>query len=352
MKSKFVPSRPGFTLVELLVVIAIIGILIALLLPAVQAAREAARRSQCTNNLKQLGLAAHNYHDIWKVFPWRQGGSGNRCTGEFDPCPSNQFHMRMRGSGFFCLLPFIEQQALYNLVANRTPPFSPPPWYTSNQAWLTEVPTFRCPSDGYRAPAGSLQPTNYRMSAGDSLGRMSGGNFSRGMFTLYGNRSMADLIDGSSNTIAFSEALIGDGSDRIGRAVAVNISMTSPADCLARRGPNNTVLPTADGNQLGRRWGDGAMMFTGFNTMLPPNSPSCNPSGGGDHWASTVVSASSNHPGGVNVCFADGSVRFVSNTIDAGNSATPFPTSASVISPYGVWGALGSIAGGETVQAP
>ncbi len=348
----------GFTLVELLVVIAIIGILIALLLPAVQAAREAARRSQCTNNLKQLGLALHNYHDVWKVFPWRQGGSGNRCTGEFDPCPSTWDHMRMRGGGFFAILPYLEQSALYHQVAQRTPPFSPPPWYAFS-AWQTQVSTLRCPSDGYTAAAGSLQPTNYRFCAGDTPGWMGAGrnmppfgvsNRTRGLFTLYGNKGLHDVLDGSSNTIALSEALVGDGSDNVGRAVATQVAMTSPADCRARLGANKKVIAPFDGNQLGRRWGDGAMMFSGFNTMLAPNDPSCIVAGGGDHWDMTIVSASSNHPGGVNVCLADGSVRFVSETIDNGNIAAPFP--ATGFSPYGVWGALGTVGERETAQVP
>ncbi|MCS7238899.1 MAG: DUF1559 domain-containing protein [Thermoguttaceae bacterium] len=352
-------SLGGFTLVELLVVIAIIGILIALLLPAVQAAREAARRAQCTNNLKQLGLALHNYHDVWQAFPYRQGGSGSSPTNQLEPTGSSTQNLYNRASGLFAILPFIEQKSLFDAIANNTPPYSPAPW-NSHPTWQTAVGTFRCPSDGYQVTAGSIQPTNYRFCGGDHPGLMrssvsvppfGSSNRCRGMFTLWGNKRMADIVDGTSNTIAMSEGLIGDGaSNRIGRAIATNVSMATPADCLARRSGSNMVASPYDGGQLGRRWGDGSMMFTGFSTVLPPNSPSCTTSSGGDHWAHMLVSASSLHPGGVNVLFADGSVRFISETIDAGNPSAAYVTSGS--SPYGVWGALGTAEGGETAQTP
>ncbi len=348
----------GFTLVELLVVIAIIGILIALLLPAVQAAREAARRAQCTNNLKQLGLALHNYHDIWQTFPFRQGGSGSNPTNPLEPIGSDAQSLYNRVSGLFAILPFIEQKALFDAIANNTIPYSPAPWNT-HPTWTTPVGTFRCPSDGFQAAAGNVQPTNYRLCGGDHPGLMrsstpvppfGGSNRTRGLFTLWGNKRMADIIDGTSNTIAMSEALVGDGtSARIGRAIAVNVQMSTPADCLARLGSNRLIVAPYDSGQLGRRWGDGSMMFTGFSTVLPPNSPSCSTAAGGDHWAHMLISASSNHPGGVNVCFADGSVRFISDTIDAGSASAGYVTAGA--SPFGIWGALGTVDGGETIQS-
>jgi prepilin-type N-terminal cleavage/methylation domain-containing protein len=140
-------KRSGFTLVELLVVIAIIGILIALLLPAVQAAREAARRLQCTNNMKQMGLALHNYHDTYKAMPWMRGPS-NDGTRNTRPLGNEQTI-----GAFMHILPFLEQGPLYDIIskpltvgANTAMPFGPPRdffWYTP---WTLDVPVYCCPS--------------------------------------------------------------------------------------------------------------------------------------------------------------------------------------------------------------
>jgi prepilin-type N-terminal cleavage/methylation domain-containing protein len=360
--------RPAFTLVELLVVIAIIGVLVALLLPAVQAAREAARRSSCANNLKQLGLALHNYHDTYNAFPARQGGSGNRCDGELEPCDSNWNHMRMRMSGIVPLLPYIEQQPLYDAISMNdsqgTGPFGPPPWFNHYTWRRVAISTIRCPSDNYRRPLGQTQSVNYRFSAGDSIGINAGANpvpgfgesnQSRGMFTLYGYRRMADITDGLSNTVAMSERMVAQPNLwSVRSAVALNVAMTSPADCGVLRGQGDRYL---DGTSLGMgdsgaRWGDGAMYFAGFNTMLPPNSPACNTGNDGAHWNWGVWSPSSNHPGGVHVLLGDASVRFMSETVDTGNLTVAFPGPGTQFSPYGVWGALGSIRGAETVSLP
>ncbi len=360
--------RPAFTLVELLVVIAIIGVLVALLLPAVQAAREAARRSSCANNLKQLGLALHNYHDTYNAFPARQGGSGNWCDGELEPCPGGWDHMRMRMSGFVSLLPYIEQQPLYDAIATNdsqgTGPFGPPPWM-NHYVWnRVSINTLRCPSDNFRRPLGQTQAVNYRFSAGDSIGINAGenpvpgfgaSNQTRGMFTLYGFRRMADVTDGLSNTVAMSERMVAQPNLwSVRSAVALNVAMTSPADCGVLRGQGDRYL---EGTNMGMgasgsRWGDGAMFFAGFNTMLPPNSPACNTGNDGAHWNWGVWSASSNHPGGVHVLLGDASVRFMSETVDTGNLAVEFPGPGTQFSPYGVWGALGTIRGRETVSLP
>ncbi|MHB8897520.1 MAG: DUF1559 family PulG-like putative transporter, partial [Thermoguttaceae bacterium] len=180
-------GRRGFTLVELLVVIAIIGILIALLLPAVQAAREAARRSQCTNNLKQLMLSAHNYHDTHKAFPAGWGG-----TNTDNEWTSNRYQM----GAFAVLSPFFEQGALYDQISSPTagknhqtgavsatifPPFGPCPWVEGDRGngsgyppWHTDIATLRCPSTSGRKQDGwwnDTGRTNYCLSVGDLSGK-------------------------------------------------------------------------------------------------------------------------------------------------------------------------------------
>jgi prepilin-type N-terminal cleavage/methylation domain-containing protein len=155
----------GLTLVELLVVIAIIGVLVSLLLPAVQAAREAARRMQCGSNLKQLGLALHNYHDTYGTFPYRQGGTGQPAPGEGGPGNGNA------GGGFIVLLPFFEQGPLYDQIAADG--FGPRPWDANYAPWQVGISTLVCPSD--QAPVtihdawyGNHEGrTNYNFSSGD-----------------------------------------------------------------------------------------------------------------------------------------------------------------------------------------
>jgi len=193
--------RRGFTLVELLVVIAIIGILIALLLPAVQAAREAARRSQCTNNLKQFGLALHNYHDTYKVFPPRKGGSGCAAGATTGNCE--------RLSGFIGLLPFIEQKAMYEQIragdpALGYPPGGPAAWYGWAPWNYPPRNQFVCPSDT-GAPQGGQRLNSYGFSIGDQIISIRDATQVRGLFAFRTCYSTADILDGTSNTLAMSE---------------------------------------------------------------------------------------------------------------------------------------------------
>jgi prepilin-type N-terminal cleavage/methylation domain-containing protein/prepilin-type processing-associated H-X9-DG protein len=349
----------GFTLVELLVVIAIIGILIALLLPAVQAAREAARRSQCTNQLKQFGLALHNYHDTNKVFPQARG------------CEANTWHDEGVLNGFVALLPFFEQQGLYSTIqkpltvgATTYPAWGPVPWDGGYAPWVQKISTLHCPSDGVwddNGP-GNIANSNYAFSLGDSLWCNDwdcNGRYGRGMFMYRKNRSFADLIDGSSNTTAMSERCVGRMGDRAIRGNVANGNTpdqypASPLNCLATMGVGGqyaatATVMTANDWATGQRWPDGRMMYCGFTTVLPPNKPTCMPWTDND-WTWGVFTPTSYHPGGVNVCMGDGAVRFISETIDAGNPAAVEVSAGT--SPYGVWGALGSIKGGEAVTVP
>src|SRR6266436_5426487 len=176
-------NTAGFTLVELLVVIAIIGVLVALLLPAVQAAREAARRSQCSNNLKQFGLALHNYHDTFKVFPPRRGGTNTAAGSSADP--TRTFANYDRLSAFVALLPFYEQKALADAIAAggktstgmQIPSNGPAAWYSGSAAgiydpWKTQIKMLLCPSDKFVIPSGNSNnaKNSYAFSLGDTVG--------------------------------------------------------------------------------------------------------------------------------------------------------------------------------------
>jgi prepilin-type N-terminal cleavage/methylation domain-containing protein len=327
--------RLGFTLIELLVVIAIIAILIALLLPAVQQAREAARRTQCKNNLKQLGLAMHNYHDTFLVFPpagvqGLQGTFGNRYSFAIG------------------LLPYIDQTPLYTtMMANAGPGFSAP-W--QRPAYFTvDIPAFICPSDqtpGDRSESPSLM--SYRVSVGDTLNDNNGTN-TRGIFAFHGKNGMRDVTDGTSNTIMMAEAVMGgvDTTAILG-GVAVGVTVSTPQDCLnlsdtATRTLNGAVR-TAYRPPGGRAW-DGRPYFTFVATAVRPNGPSCQSSTVDGGWGHPT--ASSRHTGGVHALMADGTVRFISENISAGDPNATSPTSGA--SPYGVWGALGTRAAGETI---
>jgi len=325
--------RRAFTLVELLVVIAIIGILVALLLPAVQAAREAARRMQCTNRLKQLGLAQHNYHDVHKCFaPMRTGT--NRSTNTDD----NNRAM----SGYVSLLPFYEQQQIYDRCASRN--FRPVPWSTYENNWTVRISTLLCPSDEEIkiAPFGNL---SYAMCLGTSVWRNHAGpndNYPsqpNGVaYILNDNRvsrkttRIRDIRDGTANTLMMSEKRIGNYEIAYDIANAVNIANEGAGAtvqqwynaCWATANQYNgkryndtgvTYINETNNRKRGQRWCDGRPMWAGFNTIMPPNGPTCQiqDNAAGNHG---VFGASSRHPNIVNVLVCDGAVRQVSNSID------------------------------------
>ena len=337
-------NRSAFTLVELLVVIAIIALLIALLLPAVQYAREAARRMWCVNNLKQITLTVHNFHDTHNRLP----------AMTLDPIVTS---LQLHRCGFFpLLLPYMEQQALYNAIMIPLPPDTYEWNHTPmlNPAGSVALPALLCPSDGtgrsrFRAENRDTHGgryyhsiTNYRGCRGDLLGNDADGmaypngplhdapqyNMPRSWLRAYQySGSFVIVTSGQSNTIAFSEGLIGrlenDGGigGTYGDAVAAGIEAyydKVPALCLTVKGPNGQFRDPqqtwrGESHFLGGRvWENNPDVVT-FYALLPPNSPNC-----GDIY-SAWISASSRHTGGVNVSFLDGSVRFVSNSIETEN---------------------------------
>lgn len=345
-------QRNGFTLVELLVVIAIIGILIALLLPAVQAARESARRNQCANNLKQLGIGLHGYHDVTGSFPFGRGGTS---TGVM----SNS----ARVSGFIPLLPYIEQTAIYDQIrtgGNGAPPFGPRGW-SSWKNWNYTLPTLICPSDVHARPAnGAVGQNNYAFSRGDSIHGIITGQDLRGMFMYLKTVRMADVIDGTSNTIALSErvranfGIGGNSRPTIKEGTAISLAnlntnpATNPAACFATARGQYFLFPPKVKGRFGTLWTDGEPERTGFNTVMPPNAPSCvGDANVNADSSSGVYAPSSFHPDGVLGLMVDGSVRFINDNIDTGNLGAVEVTSGPSF--FGVWGAMGSKSGGEGI---
>jgi len=286
-------ARAGFTLVELLVVIAIIGILVALLLPAVQAAREAARRASCSNNLRQLGIAMHNYHDTLNNLPVAR-----------NPWP-------LVHSALARLLPYVEQENLQKLVD-----FTVPVTHANNQvASETPVRLFVCPSDGAggRVPGSLHAGTNYVVSNGTgtvAYGLIASGD---GLFTQT-SLGFRDVIDGLSNTAAISESILGHGSTSTGptpvdfRSEVLEVpggNDPTPASCDAAAGVWS--------GQRGAKWIDGHYGNSLYNHFYTPN-PKTWDCGNGSH-NKGLSTARSRHPGGVQLLLCDGSARFVADTI-------------------------------------
>jgi len=351
------PTRRGFTLIELLVVIAIIAVLIALLLPAVQAAREAARRAQCTNNLKQIGLAIHNYHSSVNSFP--MGGSNNMATLGTTP-PYNDW---CNWGAQALMLPYIEQTPLYNAINFNwaTPDFVGGGTVCNSTAYATILAPYMCPSDPWvGGKSGNLN--SYQASFGTTIsmpdywpGWTQQG--SSGLFAVWTSYGIADDVDGTSNTVAYSEAIVGNGqyntlykgNGLMNVGGAANTwtfdASVNPAPvlaqllfCASKFTVTNLNLVTP---RRGYRWQEGIPGFSMFNHLQTPNDTqfvfnycrvSC--SAGCNMDQPYSAPASSNHPGGVNACMADGSVKFIKNSIARMT-----------------WWALGTRGGGEVLSS-
>ena len=371
----------AFTLVELLVVIAIIGILIALLLPAVQAAREAARRMSCSNNLKQLGLSLHTYHDATKGLPATRSTFGaTNSSGN----PGGAYW-----GGHLALLPYVEQLAAYSNLTSFIPsenwsdsgiiPWDSPGFGNPDRRTIP-VSGFVCPSDAnpnfvdsdnWACGGSGRTASTYMFSIGDAMNNFEDTNSAVQERSLFGParwKSMGACVDGTSNTIGMAEAwkyfgpdswgnfattyrggIVGVGGSDIANSLSARIT-----DCLNSVEGKSNIIP---GKQT--RTMRGAVLYgscgnNSFHTVLPPNSPNCVSGGPNDNTVGSwgIFSASSNHTGGVNVALMDGSVTFVSETVNcvtAGLTDDRPAQRTAGKSDFGVWGAMGTPNGGESV---
>ncbi|MDR3199572.1 MAG: DUF1559 domain-containing protein [Planctomycetaceae bacterium] len=363
---KKITKTRAFTLVELLVVITIIGVLIALLLPAVQAAREAARRSSCSNNLKQFGLGLHNYHDTRLALPaYRWGIAGA-------PSATNPYGNEERCSVNIAILPFVELEPLYlemesvrfhrtcdkeKYIFTGTNNYVTKVSGSNGGIFTTQSPLFLCPSDTVwrLRPANDLNSigfSNYVYSFGDTFTA----DLSRGVFCPRPRqyKGLESAADGTSNTIAMSERKISPlgGAERVNSGYigkGVTNCDTNPQECYNKR----SLVNHSSGiwGYTGQRAWDGITTWNSFNTILPPNAPNCRAITTGDDGEAAYISASSEHAIGVQCLLLDGSVRFVTETIDCGNLTLAPPTGESGgASDYGVWGAMGTVNGDEIVE--
>ncbi|MFK8112522.1 MAG: DUF1559 domain-containing protein [Rubripirellula sp.] len=418
--SRHYRCRSGFTIIEIFGVVVIIGTLVGLLLPAVQSAREMARRTSCANNFTQVGMAVHAYHHSFEQIPTPLSGThGSTVVGMDND---------KRLSGFVALLPFLQQSEQWrsiqepmandwnNTYWNRAgsmsmggmyedeadvvakapwPAGGPEPFTADYQPWFVESAALRCPSDpGTGIPA--MARTNYAFCFGDAVlcgasGPMKSidGVFEvdpkleattsasmRGMFVPRVKIRLTDVTDGLSSTMMMGEiaTALGDQDVRTYPAVAASPALLRDNPSWARQQPdyidterpafwsqtgwhsggaNGMASGILNGDQSmrrGFRWADGMPLYTGCNTILPPNREITMSADRDDSWG--ILPPSSRHQGGAHVCFGDGRVSFVSNSIDAGDTFQPTvypgsPNPPGSKSVFGVWGAMGTRASGE-----
>lgn len=327
------PLRTGFSLIELLVVIGIIGILVALLLPAIQASRSAASRTSCANNLRQLGIAAHNYESAHGYFP---AGSVAK---EFSADTKTPWTF-YRWSALAVLTPYLENTAAYQSLDLSFPLYANslnvhPKNAEAVKIWVGE---FLCPADEPRSLTEGFAPTNYATCTGS--GAAGGSPHSAdGIFFINSQTRVGKITDGTSKTALFSESTLGRPQEGAhDPQTEYKFSFLAPlTDSLCNEASEWNVS-----DPRGFAWVNGEFRCTLYNHRATPNSPTPDCMGviiGGPVQTRYAPygwrTARSRHAGGVNLLVADGSLRFVSDETDTAP-----------------WQALSTIAGGEAFAAP
>lgn len=373
----------GWTLTDLAAVIALVGIVVALLFPVLLHARENARRSRCASNMQRYATALLHYHDRFEIFP----AATESLASKIDDS------IRWNYGTTFQLLPWLEETGRYDEILSMD---EPPRVDDAHPALQGVISVLQCPVDPSAGTPGlfndvarcnimtSRADVAWHNNAGDldiyyhsdRPPRADMGLYRSAFHPIWGlhharimqtRKTRDDISDGIGFTVAASEAVSTPSipSRNIRETVAFHLMMNTPVpsppgSCL------NDVVDLNDKNLLhesisvslvgrGNYFCDGRAARSGFCTVLPPNSPSCNNRPNGENSQSSgwgVYSASAYHPGGVNVVFFDSSTRFISESIHAGNANAPLALEPSDPSPYGVWGAMGTIASGEKIQIP
>ena len=341
--------RSGATWLDVVVTVGVIAVFILglgvwAMLPRSNGHHTASLRSQCKNNLKQWGLALHNYHDTFNCFPPYAGGTAE--NGE-------------RLSGRAMLLPFLEQAPLWDQIAMAPGQGGDPLRLTLAVASIGEIEVFTCPSPRIPSQVDGQPHASYVFNVGDQIDFGDGveefpkRENTRGPFAWRQCSKIRDFLDGMSNTILMAERDLGnpaDPRDIIGQVAEV--AATSPADCLATMSAGRYLTTTATHRILmGERWASGHPFYSVFTTAIGPNGPSCAASAPpGGRSVGGWFTASSRHTGGVHVLMGDGTVRFVNENIDVGNLKETQSDKITGHSSFGIWGALGTMAGGETIN--